>query len=80
MKKVIITGANGQLGKDLVELIDASAFKVFAFTKLELDITNESAVQTIVNSIQPDWILHAAAYTNVEAAEDEGEEEEESCQ
>ncbi|WP_214805556.1 MULTISPECIES: dTDP-4-dehydrorhamnose reductase [unclassified Exiguobacterium] len=75
MKKVIITGANGQLGKDLVELIDASAFEVVAFTKSELDITNESAVQTIVNSIQPDWILHAAAYTNVEAAEDEGKEQ-----
>lgn len=75
MKKVIITGANGQLGKDLVELIDASAFEVIAFTKSELDITNESAVQTIVNSIQPAWILHAAAYTNVEAAEDEGKEQ-----
>lgn len=75
MKKVIITGANGQLGKDLVESIDASVFEVSAFTKSELDITNERAVQTIVNSIQPDWILHAAAYTNVEAAEDEGKEQ-----
>lgn len=73
-KTILITGANGQLGSDLVDLIDSSLYEVAAFTKQDLDITDYQAVEETVRRIKPDWILHAAAYTNVEAAEDEGKE------
>ncbi|MET4654166.1 dTDP-4-dehydrorhamnose reductase [Exiguobacterium sp. PvP048] len=75
MKKIIlITGANGQLGTDLVHLVDSSSYEVVAFTKQGLDITDYLVVEETIQRIKPDWILHAAAYTNVEAAEDEGKE------
>lgn len=73
-KTILITGANGQLGTDLVHLIDSSLYEVVAFTKQGLDITDYLSVEEKIQRIQPDWILHAAAYTNVEAAEDEGKE------
>ena len=71
-KTILITGANGQLGTDLVHLVDSSLYEVVAFTKHDLDITDYLFVEKTIQQIQPDWILHAAAYTNVEAAEDEG--------
>ncbi|WP_214849798.1 dTDP-4-dehydrorhamnose reductase [Exiguobacterium sp. s138] len=71
-KTILITGANGQLGTDLVHLVDASSYEVVAFTKQGLDITDYPVVEETIQRIKPDWILHAAAYTNVEAAEDEG--------
>lgn len=73
-KTILITGANGQLGTDLVHLVDSSSYEVVAFTKQGLDITDYSIVEETIQRIKPDWILHAAAYTNVEAAEDEGKE------
>lgn len=73
-KTILITGANGQLGTDLVHLVDSSLYEVVAFTKHDLDITDYLFVEETIQQIQPDWILHAAAYTNVEAAEDEGKE------
>ncbi|PKG24189.1 dTDP-4-dehydrorhamnose reductase [Niallia nealsonii] len=73
--KIFITGANGQLGQDVVALAKKNkTYQVHSFTKNELDITDEQAVHSKVKEIQPDWILHCAAYTNVEAAEDDGKE------
>lgn len=75
MMKIFITGANGQLGQDVTALSKKNeAYQVYSFTKDELDITDEQAVQSKVKEIKPDWILHCAAYTNVEAAEEEGKE------
>lgn len=73
-KTILITGANGQLGTDLVHLVDSSSYEVIAFTKQDLDITDYPVVEQTIQRIKPDWILHAAAYTNVEAAEDDGKE------
>lgn len=73
-KRILITGANGQLGMDLVHLVDRSLYEVLACNKSELDITNEKKINELFKHFNPDWVLHAAAYTNVEAAEDEGKE------
>lgn len=73
--KILITGANGQLGQDVVALAkENKAYEVYSFTKGELDVTDEQAVQSIAEEVKPAWILHCAAYTNVEAAEDEGKD------
>lgn len=69
--KVMLTGANGQLGQELVCQLKATSFSVFSFTKTELDITDELKVQKVVGEIQPDVIINAAAFTKVDLAESE---------
>ncbi|QFK72882.1 dTDP-4-dehydrorhamnose reductase [Pradoshia sp. D12] len=73
--KILVTGANGQLGTEVVTLLkEEGIHTVFPFIKEELDISNEQEVSETISSIHPDWIFHCAAYTNVEAAEEEGRE------
>lgn len=67
--KIMVTGANGQLGQELVKQLSYSQHELYAFTKQELDITNIEQVTTICNNVQPDIIINAAAYTNVDGAE-----------
>lgn len=68
---LLITGANGQLGNCLRELVTTSTHK-FIFTDIaELDITNVEAVRSMMDSEQPDWVVNCAAYTAVDKAESE---------
>ncbi|MBB6454514.1 dTDP-4-dehydrorhamnose reductase [Salirhabdus euzebyi] len=69
-----VTGVNGQLGYDVVkQLKHKGKHEVFGFNRSELDVTDEDAVFQLVNKIKPNVILHCAAYTNVDGAEeDEG--------
>lgn len=67
--KIMVTGANGQLGLELVKQLSNSSHDLFAFTKTELDITDIESVLTVCNDIRPDIIINAAAYTNVDGAE-----------
>lgn len=70
MKKILVTGGNGQLGSELKELSnDYSQFE-FIFTDVEeLDITNEEAVDQAFAESSPDFVLNCAAYTAVDKAE-----------
>lgn len=65
---ILITGANGQLGKDLLSVF-RDDFNVIAFTKEELNITNERKVNEIISEKKPNLIINAAAYTAVEECE-----------
>lgn len=67
--KVMVTGANGQLGHDLVYLLEQQPVQLYSFTKSELDITNQSAVNHMVQKIRPNVIINAAAFTKVDLAE-----------
>ncbi|GLC87877.1 dTDP-4-dehydrorhamnose reductase [Lysinibacillus piscis] len=67
--KIMVTGANGQLGQELVKQLVNSKHELFTFTKTELDITNNEQVNSICHDIQPHIIINAAAYTNVDGAE-----------
>jgi dTDP-4-dehydrorhamnose reductase len=69
--KVLLTGANGQLGQELVQQLKHTFMEFYHFTKSELDITDELKVQKVVDEIQPDVIINAAAYTKVDLAETE---------
>jgi dTDP-4-dehydrorhamnose reductase len=71
--KLLITGAEGQLGRSLQEVLKFRDFEVQTLTHQELDITDLNAIKTVVSESKPDVIINAAAYTNVEQAEVEPE-------
>lgn len=71
--KVLVTGAKGQLGVDVVQLFEKKGCEVNGFGREELDITNQHQVNEIILSIKPDVIIHTAAYTQVDLAESEPE-------
>lgn len=71
--KILVTGANGQLGQELVCQLEKMNVELISFTKSELDICHLESVLKTVNEIQPQIIINAAAYTKVDQAEKDKE-------
>ena len=72
MKKIVILGAGGQLGKDLLQTFpDAHAFYHDPGRNLSIDITSENDVSEKIAGISPDVIINASALTNVDLCERE---------
>jgi len=69
--KVIVTGAKGQFGTDVVDLLAEQGYEVYGYGREELDITNFDQVKQIIREVCPDVVIHAAAYTKVDLAESE---------
>ncbi|WP_431086535.1 dTDP-4-dehydrorhamnose reductase [Paenibacillus sp. 8b26] len=67
--KVLVTGASGQLGKDVVKVFQEEGHDVLGYDREHLDITNLEQAVKIVGQYQPDAVIHCAAYTAVDAAE-----------
>lgn len=70
--KILLTGAGGQLGLLLQQQAPAGV-QLIALTSQALDITDVAKVQQAINQHQPDVIINAAAYTQVDKAESEPE-------
>ncbi|MBS0958845.1 dTDP-4-dehydrorhamnose reductase [Leuconostoc pseudomesenteroides] len=70
--KYLITGAHGQLGQEVQKLLRERGLTFVAYDSKALDITSREAVMATFKAEQPDVVLHAAAYTKVDLAEDEG--------
>ena len=68
--RTLIFGANGQLGRDLTAVFDQIG-EVRGYDLPEVDIADEVALQPIVEAFGPDLLVNAAAYTNVDGAEDD---------
>lgn len=69
--KVLVTGAKGMLGQDLCPIFeDAGAFVIETDVDT-LDITNAEQVKQVLTDIRPDLVVHCAAYTNVDKAEED---------
>jgi dTDP-4-dehydrorhamnose reductase len=67
--RIVVTGAGGQLGAALVHEFGA-AHDVTAFTRAQLDISDDAAVAAALTRAKPELILNAAALTDVDGAED----------
>ena len=71
--RMLITGANGQLGRELIRQGRALNIGLHAFKRQELDITQPNQVNTIVAKASPSLVVNAAGYTNVDKAEAEAD-------
>ena len=69
--RILITGAQGQVGKELVSIANQRGFDVIAAGQTELDITQLKNIESYVEVHQPDLVINAAAYTAVNKAEEE---------
>lgn len=72
--KILVTGANGQVGHSLKsQLTSEKKFEFLALDRDSLDITSQNQVDKVVNDYKPDLIINAAAYTAVDRAENDSE-------
>nr|WP_138755356.1 dTDP-4-dehydrorhamnose reductase [Paenibacillus sinopodophylli] len=71
--KIVITGANGQLGRELAEWNTDTA-EIIGFGRDELDVTSLPACRNVFAIHKPNVVIHCAAYTAVDKAESEPDE------
>ena len=68
--KVLVTGVNGQLGHDVAEELRRRGQETVGVDLADMDITDDEAVQRTLLSVFPDAVVHCAAWTAVDAAEE----------
>lgn len=68
---VLVTGINGQLGHDVALVLADRGINVLAPTHSEMDITDKNAICSYFQKYKPEALIHCAAYTAVDKAEDE---------
>lgn len=73
MKKILITGCNGQLGRALNSLLKDTDYEIINTSSADLDIRNRDAVLTLVREKKPDTIINCAAHTAVDFCESDQE-------
>ena len=69
--KVLVTGCAGQLGYDVLEQLAARCIPFIASDKADFDLTNREAVRGFIEMHKPTAIVHSAAYTAVDRAEED---------
>ena len=68
--KVFVTGVRGQLGFDVVNECKKRGYEVIGVDIEEMDITDANAVERVITAACPDVVVHCAAWTAVDAAEE----------
>ena len=71
--KVLVTGVKGQLGFDVVNELRKRGHEAVGVDVEEMDITDKEAVSRVMEAVQPHAVIHCAAWTAVDAAEDNAE-------
>jgi dTDP-4-dehydrorhamnose reductase len=66
--KVVVTGAAGQMGHDVVEVL-CSKHEVIGLGRKQMDLLDTSAIEPLLSRLAPDCIVHCGAYTKVDLAE-----------
>ena len=69
--KTIVTGAKGQLGSDVMKELQRRGHEAIGLDANEMDITDATAVEEVFAKIKPQAVIHCAAWTAVDAAEEE---------
>lgn len=69
--KVLVTGVKGQLGFDVVNELKEKNIEAVGVDIEEMDITDKASVDKVIKEVNPDAVIHCAAWTAVDAAEDE---------
>jgi dTDP-4-dehydrorhamnose reductase len=72
MKRILLVGADGQVGRELQQTL-APLGELILATRQMLDLSQTATIATVIAQHQPDWIVNAAAYTAVDRAEQEPE-------
>lgn len=67
--KILVTGASGLLGQELCPMLDSIGAQYWATNSKIFDITNSKMINEIMNKVSLDFIIHLAAFTNVDQAE-----------
>lgn len=71
--KILVTGYNGQLGFDVIKELELRRIDCKGVDMADFDITDEQAVFDYIKAYSPDAVIHCAAYTAVDKAEDDAE-------
>lgn len=69
--KLLVTGVKGQLGHDVVHELEKRGHTAIGVDIEEMDITDESCVRKVIHETSPEGVIHCAAWTAVDAAEEE---------
>jgi dTDP-4-dehydrorhamnose reductase len=69
--RILVTGAGGMLGHDLMTVADDARVESVGLTRAELDITDAGEVAAAIQDASPDVVVNCAAWTNVDGAESE---------
>lgn len=67
--KVMVTGAAGMLGRDVMEALSARGYEAVGVDIAQMDITDGAACMRVIAACAPDAVIHCAAWTAVDAAE-----------
>ena len=73
--KVLVTGVKGQLGYDVVHELNQRNHEAIGVDIEEMDITDKSSVTKVIKEVNPEAVIHCAAWTAVDAAEEEDNQE-----
>ena len=68
--KILVTGVNGQLGHDVVSELSARKISCKGVDISDFDLTDEAAVSEYIRDYAPDAVVHCAAFTAVDKAEE----------
>ena len=71
--KVLVTGVTGQLGYDVVRVLRGRGVETVGATRAEMPLDDPEKARAFVEATRPDAVIHCAAYTAVDRAEDERE-------
>lgn len=72
--RVLVTGASGQLGRDVVMLLQKQKINVLAMDRKKLDLAQSEQIRRQLQESSPDWIINCAAWTAVDKAEQEAQQ------
>ena len=73
--KVLVTGVKGQLGFDVMKELEKRNYQAVGVDIEEMDITDQTSVEKVLMDVRPEVVIHCAAWTAVDAAEEEENKE-----